>query len=71
MRQSEGVARLKSDEQAVEHRHGELCDRVNRLKEEILCLKMQVLQHTNCNCIPVHHYVEQEAQQYLRSMGPM
>jgi hypothetical protein len=71
MRQRQGVARLKSDEQAVEQRHGELCDRVNSLNKEILCLKIQVLQHTNCNCIPVHHYVEQEAQQYLYSMRPM
>jgi hypothetical protein len=55
----------------VEQRHEELCDHVNSLKKEILCLKMQILQHTDCNCIPVHHYVEQEAQQYLHSMGPM
>jgi hypothetical protein len=43
---------------------------VNSLNKEILCLKMQVLQHTNCNCIPVHRYVEQEAQQYIQSLGP-
>ncbi|SPJ79789.1 uncharacterized protein FTOL_08180 [Fusarium torulosum] len=70
-RQREGVARLKYHEQAVEQRHGELSDYVNSLNKEILCLKMQVLQHTNCNCIPVHHYVEQKAQQYLHSMGPL
>lgn len=71
MRQRQGVARLKSDEQAVEKRHEELRNHVDSLNKEILCLKMQVLQHTNCNCIPVHHYVEQEAQQYLDSMRPM
>lgn len=70
-RQRQGVARLKSDEQAVEKRHEELRNLVNSLNKEILYLKMQVLQHTNCNCIPVHHYVEQEAQQYLYSMRPM
>ncbi|KAG5657872.1 hypothetical protein KAF25_007905 [Fusarium avenaceum] len=70
-RQRQGVARLKSDEQAVEKRYEELRNLVNSLNKEILCLKMQVLQHTNCNCIPVHHYVEQEAQQYLYSMSPM
>ncbi|KAI6765602.1 hypothetical protein HG530_006672 [Fusarium avenaceum] len=70
-RQRQGLARLKSDEQAVEKRYEELRNLVNSLNKEILCLKMQVLQHTNCNCIPVHHYVEQEAQQYLYSMSPM
>ncbi|KAM0351059.1 hypothetical protein ACHAPU_002840, partial [Fusarium lateritium] len=64
-RQRDSVAKLQSVEQAVEKRHHELCESVNILNKEIMCLKMQVLQHIECGCVTVHRSAEQEDQQYI------
>ncbi|KAG6980259.1 Minichromosome maintenance protein 5 [Fusarium oxysporum f. sp. conglutinans] len=47
MRKKEELARLQSDEQAIEQRHRMLSSCVDDLKEEILHLKTQLLQHTS------------------------
>ncbi|KAF4996650.1 hypothetical protein FGRMN_4396 [Fusarium graminum] len=57
-RHRDSVAKLQSDEQAVEKRHHELCESVDILNGEILYLKMQVLQHIEYGCITVHSHVE-------------
>jgi len=61
--------RLQSDEQATEQRHMMLSSCVDDLKEEILYLKTQLLQHTSCNCTLIHHHIEKEAQSYADAMG--
>ncbi|KAM5527750.1 DNA replication licensing factor mcm5 [Fusarium oxysporum f. sp. phaseoli] len=52
MRKKEELARLQSDEQAIEQRHRMLSSCVDDLKEEILHLKTQLLQHTSCREFP-------------------
>jgi hypothetical protein len=61
MRKKEELARLQSDEQAIEKRHRMLSSCVDDLKEGILHLKTQLLQHTSCNCTLIHHHLEKEA----------
>ncbi|RYC79320.1 hypothetical protein BFJ63_vAg17799 [Fusarium oxysporum f. sp. narcissi] len=69
MRKKEELARLQSDEQAIEQRHRMLSSCVDDLKEEILHLKTQLLQHTSCNCTLIHHHIEKEAQCYTDALG--
>jgi len=68
MRKKEELARLQFDEQATEQRHKELSSCMNDLNEEILYLKMQLLQHTSCNCTLIQHYIKNEAQHYIQAM---
>ncbi|KAH7187633.1 hypothetical protein DER44DRAFT_853623 [Fusarium oxysporum] len=68
MRKKDDLAKLQSDEQAMEERHRTLSSSVDDLKEEVLYLKMQLLQHTSCNCTLIHHYISEEAQQYVHAL---
>jgi hypothetical protein len=61
--------RIQSDEQAMEQRHRLLSSCVAELKEEILYLKTQLLQHLSCKCTPIHSYIEKEAQRYVDVLG--
>ncbi|KAG7418529.1 Transcription factor atf21 [Fusarium oxysporum f. sp. raphani] len=69
MRKREHFSRLQFDEQATEQRHRELSSCMNDLNEEILYLKMQLLQHTSCNCTLIQHYIKNEAQRYTDALG--
>ena len=62
--------RLQSDEQELEERHRMLSSYVEELKEEIVYLKLQVLQHSSCECTPIHRYIEKEAQSYVDGLSP-
>ncbi|KAH7247625.1 uncharacterized protein BKA55DRAFT_595199 [Fusarium redolens] len=68
MRKKDDLAKLQSYEQAMEQRHRMLSSCVGDLKEEVLYLKMQLLQHTSCNCTLIHHYISEEAQQYIHAL---
>ncbi|KAH7247512.1 uncharacterized protein BKA55DRAFT_646459 [Fusarium redolens] len=70
MRKKDDLARLQSVEQVMEQRHRTLSSCVGDLKEEILYLKMQLLQHTSCNCTLIHHHINKEAQQYIHALEP-
>ncbi|KAH7248476.1 hypothetical protein B0J15DRAFT_449729 [Fusarium solani] len=67
-RKKKDLARLQSDEEAIEQRHRTLTSCVDDLNEELLHLKMQLLQHTGCNCTLIQNYIENEAQLYIQSM---
>jgi hypothetical protein len=54
----------------MEERHRTLSRSVDDLKEEVLYLKMQLLQHTSCNCTLIHHYINEEAKQYIHALEP-
>ncbi|KAH7175153.1 uncharacterized protein B0J16DRAFT_358384 [Fusarium flagelliforme] len=69
MRKRDHLARLQSDEQAMEQRHMMLTNCVNDLKDEILYLKTQLFQHRSCSCTLIHHYIEKEAQRYTDALG--
>ncbi|EXA30964.1 hypothetical protein FOPG_18002 [Fusarium oxysporum f. sp. conglutinans race 2 54008] len=62
------LARLQSDEQVMEQRHRMLSSSVDDLNKEVLQLKMQLLQHTSCNCTLIQHYIKNEAQLYIQAM---
>ena len=68
IRKREDLARLESDEQDIEQRHRTLSSCVDDLNDEILYLKMQLLQHTSCNCTLIQHYIKNEAQHYIQAM---
>jgi hypothetical protein len=70
MRKKDDLARLQSVEQVMEQRHRTLSSCMGDLKEEILYLKMQLLQHTSCNCTLIHHHINREAQQYIHALEP-
>ncbi|KAJ4212463.1 hypothetical protein NW760_015343 [Fusarium oxysporum] len=69
MRKKEDQTRLQFDEQAMEQRHMMLSSCVDDLKEEVLYLKTQLLQHTSCNCTLIHHHIEKEAHRYADALG--
>ncbi|KAI7763801.1 hypothetical protein LZL87_012699 [Fusarium oxysporum] len=69
MRKKQDQMRLQSDEQAMEQRHMMLSSCVDDLKEQVLYLKTQLLQHTSCNCTLIHHHIEKEAQRYADTLG--
>ncbi|PTD08454.1 hypothetical protein FCULG_00012539 [Fusarium culmorum] len=69
MRKRDHLARLQSDEQAMEQRHMMLTNSVNDLKDEILYLKTQLFQHRSCSCTLIHHYIEKETQRYTDALG--
>ncbi|KAH7205282.1 hypothetical protein BKA60DRAFT_526613 [Fusarium oxysporum] len=62
------LARLQSDEQVMEQCHRTLSSSVDDLNKEVLQLKMQLLQHTSCNCTLIQHYIKNEAQLYIQAM---
>jgi hypothetical protein len=68
-RKKEDLTKLQCDEQAMEQRHMMLTSCVNDLKDEILYLKTQLLQHTSCSCTLIHHHIEKEAQRYTDALG--
>ncbi|SPJ83618.1 uncharacterized protein FTOL_10134 [Fusarium torulosum] len=65
LRKKEDLMRLQSVEQAMEQRHKTLSRSVDDLKEEVLYLKMQLLQHKSCKCTLIQHYINEEAQQFF------
>jgi hypothetical protein len=69
LRKREHLARLQSEEQAMEQRHMMLISGVNDLKDEILFLKTQLFQHRGCSCTLIHRYIEEEAQRYTDALG--
>ncbi|KAI5455862.1 hypothetical protein BGZ63DRAFT_397491 [Mariannaea sp. PMI_226] len=70
MRKREDLARLQSDEQAIEQRHRMLSICMNELNEEILYLKTQLLKHTNCNCDLIQNYIKTKAAHYIQIIEP-
>ena len=61
----ENLMRLQSDAQAIEDCCSMLSALVKSLKEEVLDLRTQPLQHTSCQCILIHRYMEREARRYV------
>jgi hypothetical protein len=68
LRKKAYLARLQSDEQVMEQRHRMLSSSVDDLNKEVLQLKMQLLQHTSCQCTLIQHYIINEAQLYIQAM---
>lgn len=67
-KKSEEALRLKSSEQDVERIHSDLSACVADLTLEVYELKMQLLQHSGCNCTLIQNYLAYESQRYVQAL---
>ncbi|OAQ59952.1 transcription factor atf21 [Pochonia chlamydosporia 170] len=67
-RQRNEIAQLASEEHTIEDSNRQLRSMLNALTSEILALKMQILQHTNCNCKLIQAYINKEAHHFVQSL---
>ncbi|KAL6406043.1 hypothetical protein AUP68_10604 [Ilyonectria robusta] len=68
LNKSEALLRLKSSEQDKERIHRDLSTCVADLTLEVYELKMQLLQHSGCNCAIIQNYLVHESQQYVQAL---
>jgi hypothetical protein len=61
------IALLESEEYNIEDVNRQLRSMLDALASEILSLKMQILQHTNCNCELIQSYINKEAHHFVKS----
>ncbi|KAG5998518.1 hypothetical protein E4U43_002403 [Claviceps pusilla] len=62
------IAKLESEEYSIEDANRTLRGVLDALTSEILCLKMQILQHTNCNCELIQEYISKEALNFVLNL---
>ncbi|KAG8422295.1 hypothetical protein J3459_010532 [Metarhizium acridum] len=62
------IAQLESEEYTIEDANRQLRSILDALTSEILSLKMQLLQHTNCNCKLIQAYINKEAHHFVKSI---
>lgn len=62
------IAQLESEEYTIEDANRQLRSILDALTSEILSLKMQLLQHTNCNCELIQAYINKEARHFVKSL---
>ncbi|OAQ57946.1 transcription factor atf21 [Pochonia chlamydosporia 170] len=61
------IAQLESKEYTMEDLNRQLRGMLDALASEILSLKMQLLQHTSCNCELIQVYISKEAHHFVES----
>ncbi|KAH7248377.1 hypothetical protein B0J15DRAFT_62556 [Fusarium solani] len=66
-KQREEQLRLESREQDLERIHRDLSTCVADLSFEIYELKMQLLQHSECNCTLIQNYLVHESSRYVQA----
>jgi hypothetical protein len=69
LRKNNEASALASREQAVEDQNRYLSTYIDALTAEIYCLKMQLLQHTDCNCTLIQKYIADKARKSVE--GPL
>ncbi|KZZ98371.1 transcription factor atf21 [Moelleriella libera RCEF 2490] len=62
------IAELEFRETSIEDDNRQLRDVLNALTREIVSLKMQILQHTNCDCKLIQAYISKEAMHFVESL---
>lgn len=62
------IAELELRETSIEGDNRQLRDVLNALTREIVSLKMQILQHTNCDCKLIQAYISKEAMHFVESL---
>ncbi|KAG5950719.1 hypothetical protein E4U53_004519 [Claviceps sorghi] len=62
------IAQLESEEYSIEDANRNLRSVLESLTSEILSLKMQILQHTDCNCELIQEYINKEALNFVQGM---
>ncbi|KAH7232425.1 hypothetical protein B0J15DRAFT_409227, partial [Fusarium solani] len=61
--------RLESSNQDLERIHRDLSTCVADLTFEVHKLKMQLLQHSGCNCTLIQNYLAYESQRYVQALA--
>ncbi|KAM5341897.1 hypothetical protein ACJ41O_014928 [Fusarium nematophilum] len=69
VKKREDAKRLQSDEEDMERINRDLNSCVADLTHEVYQLKMRLLQHTDCDCSLIQHYIANEANRYIEDMG--
>ncbi|KAG6307687.1 hypothetical protein E4U45_003724 [Claviceps purpurea] len=62
------IAQLETEEYNIEDANRHLRSIMESLKSEILSLKMQILQHANCNCTLIQEYISKEAVSFIQNL---
>lgn len=62
------IAHLQSEEYSIEDANRLLRNMLEALTHDTLALKMQLLQHTDCNCELIQAYINKEAHHFVRSL---
>ncbi|KAG5978151.1 hypothetical protein E4U55_006345 [Claviceps digitariae] len=65
------IAQLESEEYSIEDANRTLRSVLDALTSEILSLKMQILQHNNCNCELIQEYISKEAVNFVQKLETM
>ncbi|KAL9561822.1 hypothetical protein ACKAV7_014084 [Fusarium commune] len=68
IKQREEQQGLESSKQDLERINRDLSTCVADLTVEVYELKMQLLQHSGCNCTLIHNYLAHEAQRYMQTL---
>ncbi|KAI8648709.1 BZIP domain-containing protein [Fusarium keratoplasticum] len=61
---------LAAKEEALESQSRHLFSCFHMLKEEVLRLRTELLQHTNCDCVLIREYIAREAQRTVDGLAP-
>ncbi|KAM5344581.1 hypothetical protein ACJ41O_006663 [Fusarium nematophilum] len=69
-RKQDKARALAAKEEALESQNRHLFSCYHMLKEEVLRLRTQLLQHTNCDCVLIREYIEREAQRAVDGLAP-
>lgn len=67
-KQRDELLRLESSEQDLERIHRDLSTCVTDLTLEVYNLKMELLQHSGCNCALIQNYLVHESQRYVQAL---
>lgn len=68
VRKRSEIAQLESEECAIEALNRQLRGVFNALTAELLTLKMQLLQHTDCNSKLIQAHISKEAQNFVQGL---
>ncbi|KAJ4263326.1 hypothetical protein NW762_006144 [Fusarium torreyae] len=69
LKKQEGIKKLLANEAEMEQVNGALASWVSDLTTEVYQLKMELLQHANCDCDFIQTYIASEASQYIDGLG--
>ncbi|KAM5350320.1 hypothetical protein ACJ41O_006825 [Fusarium nematophilum] len=69
-RKQDEARALAAKEEALGSQNRHLFSCYHMLKEEVLRLRTEVLQHTNCDCVLIREYIAREAQRTVDGLAP-
>jgi len=69
VKKREDAIKLRVDEEDMERSNHDLINCISDLMLQIYELKMELLQHTDCDCTLIQVYIATEAQNYINDLG--